>query len=447
MLISAVTLTNTTPSNAITTISTSATNSGVDSNAATTVYPLGDPDSSEPSGYAPPDADAMSGYALSYSNDFTGTTLPAGWEDFAGTPSGDPGSLWASSQVTISGGMVQLTTSPDSASTNGWVSGGVGQIGNPLTYGAFFVRSRMTGIGPTQVELLWPVAGWPPEIDFDETYGGDTSEEATLHYTSTNLEIHNELTIDMTQWHTWGVVWTPDSIIYTVDGNEWDSVTTPADIPDQPMNLDIQQQTWCESGFACPTASASTDGDWVTEYSPTSSSSPPPTTTTTTSTTTTTTTNPPTTTTTVTGAPSAPGSPPSAPSSPPVTASTPNTTTTTTANVVDHPSDESLTLNSFATNSTSLSHALRSKIARLAAVIRRDNDSEVILTGYSSVVRNRSEALAIARARAASVDAFLQERLARLDVSGVKIIVRGAISGGASVTASVRSRSVVALLR
>lgn len=436
-LISAFTFTNTTPSNAVTTISTSATNIGVDSDAATTVYPLGTPDSSEPSGYAPSSASAMSGYTQTYSNDFTGTTLPSGWTAYSGSAAGDPGSLWAPSQVTVSGGMVQLLTSQDPASSSGWVSGGVGQSGEALTYGAFFVRSRMTGAGPTQVELLWPTAGWPPEVDFDETYGGVILTQATLHYTSANLTIHNNLNIDMTQWHTFGIVWTPASMIFTVDGNEWASITTPSVIPDLPMGLDIQQQTWCSSGFACPTSSASTDVDWVTEYSPTSSSSSP----------TTTTTKPPTTTTTVGKTPSPPSSPPSTPTSPPVNMPTTTTTKFSTATVVSHPGDESLVLNSFATNSTSLSHALKLKTARLATLIRRDNDSEVILTGYSSVAGNRSAALAIARARAVSVDAFLQQRLAELHVLGVKIVVRGAISGGASVTANVRSGSVVALLR
>jgi len=432
-LISAVTLTNTTPSDAVSTTSTSATNTDDAANVATTPYPLGVADSSEPSGYAPSSADAMSGYTQTYSNDFTGTTLPAGWTAYSGAAAGDAGSLWAPSQVTVSGGMVQLLTSQDPASNNDWVSGGIGQSGESLTYGAFFVRSRMTGVGPTQVELLWPTTGWPPEIDFDETYGGVSAEEATLHYSSANLQIYNNLTIDMTQWHTWGIVWSPESIIYTVDGNEWASITTPADIPDQPMGLDIQQQTWCESGFACPTAPASTDVDWVTEYSPTGSSSPP----------TTTSTNPPTTTTTVAKAPPAPSSPPSAPISSPV----PAPTTTTTTPVAPLPTADLIVLNSFATNSTSLSRSLRARVARLATVILRDNDSEVTLTGYSTDVRDRSAALFIARARAVAVDAFLQERLAQLHVSGVKIVIRGAISGGASVTANVRSRSVVALLR
>src|ERR1019366_4442602 len=37
-------------------------------------------DQSEPSGQAPPSATAMAGYVQTYVNDFTGTSVPTGWE-------------------------------------------------------------------------------------------------------------------------------------------------------------------------------------------------------------------------------------------------------------------------------------------------------------------------------------------------------------------------------
>jgi len=74
----------------------------------------------------------------------------------------------------------------------------------------------------------------------------------------------------MTQWHTWGVVWTPSSITYTVDGTVWATVTNSADIPDTPMYLSLQSQTWCASDWACPTSPQSMQVDWVAEYSPNS---------------------------------------------------------------------------------------------------------------------------------------------------------------------------------
>jgi len=34
-------------------------------------------------------------------------------------------------------------------------------------------------------------------------------------------QIINNIQDDLTQWHTWGVIWSATSIIYTVDGQEW----------------------------------------------------------------------------------------------------------------------------------------------------------------------------------------------------------------------------------
>jgi beta-glucanase (GH16 family) len=135
-----------------------------------------------------------------------------------------------------------------------------------MTYGAYFVRSRVTGPGPSQVELLWPTQGWPPEIDFNETGGTTGGSSATLHFDSNNDQDQRTVTMNMTQWHTWGVIWTPTSVTYTVDGHAWGSVHVAAEISDVPMTLDLTQQTWCTSNWACPTAPQSMEVDWVAEY-------------------------------------------------------------------------------------------------------------------------------------------------------------------------------------
>jgi outer membrane protein OmpA-like peptidoglycan-associated protein len=228
-------------------------------------YPVGTADSAEPSGQAAPTISQIPGYRLSNVTNFAGSAIPTGWSRFSGPSAGDPGSSWLSNHVLVSGNMLQLNTSRSGGS---WISGGICQCDVHFKYGAVFIRSRLTGPGPTQVEMLWPVSGgWPPELDFVETYGGVSSAQATLHYTSANLQIHKNIDINMTAWHTWGVVWSPTAIDYTVDGKVWASITQPSAIPDQPMSLHIQQQTWCSSNMACPTSSQSTDVNWIAEYS------------------------------------------------------------------------------------------------------------------------------------------------------------------------------------
>jgi outer membrane protein OmpA-like peptidoglycan-associated protein len=272
--------------------------------------------------------------------------------------------LWARSHVVVNGGILQLNASQDPAFANAWVTGGVAQSAVANTYGAYFVRSKMTGAGATQVEMLWPTSGWPPEIDFNETRGGDSSSIATLHYGSSNLQDYRSITIDMTQWHTWGVIWSPSSVTYTVDGRVWGAITVAAEIPTQPMTLDITQQTWCSWGFACPTSPESTEVDWVAEYKASSASSE------------------------------------SVPTTAPV---------------------DTVAVSPFAPHSAILSVALKVKISRLANVIKANGDSKVRLVGYGDAVGSRSANVAVSRARALSVKSYLTLRLAALGVTGVSI--------------------------
>ena len=227
-------------------------------------------DATEPSGKAPPLANALAGYRQTYVTDFGGTSLPAGWGTYAGQPGGDVGTQWQPSHVVVSNGQLQLNAGFD-PTANEWITGGVSQNSVSTTYGAYFVRSRITAPGPTIVELLWPTQNvWPPEIDFNETYGATTSSMATVHFGTVNNVDHRTVSIDMTKWHTWGVVWTPTSLTYVVDGVVWGVVTQASEIPSIAMHLAIQQQTWCSQNFACPTAPASAVVDWVAEYAPTS---------------------------------------------------------------------------------------------------------------------------------------------------------------------------------
>lgn len=365
-----------------------------------TTYSVGTPSTSEASGEAPPTTSEIPGYQLSYVTNFPGNSLPAGWQKYTGSPAGDSSGQWSPSHVVVSNDMLQFNTFQDPQFNNAWVEGGASKYSAPHTYGAYFVRSRTTGPGPTQVELLWPTSGWPPEMDFNETYGGVTATQATLHYTNANLQIHTNLTIDMTQWHTWGVIWTPTSVTYTVDGSVWGTVTDAAAIPDQPMTLNLQQQIWCSSGFACPTVPESMDINWVAEY--------------------------------VTGT------------------NSPSTTTTSTVPDLTSTTPGPIMLGSFSENSVGLTSRVKVGIRHLAKVIVTRGDSTVTLTGYSNGVANQSRALVLSRERAINAKRYLDEQLASLNDHGVTVVVIGAgdtFTSTTSVNARVDSGRVVALLR
>lgn len=234
-------------------------------------YPVGVIDKSEPSGKAPPGPEALKGYSLSYVTNFPGTTLPAGWDVFTGVPGGDPGGQFGSAHVVVRNGMLQLSTWKDPTYKDKWVTGGVCQCGLSQTYGAYFVRSRVTSPGPNEVELLWPTSNvWPPEIDFNETATafGTTS---TVHFGETDEVDQRQLSINMKQWHTWGVIWTPRSITFVVNGQVWGTISVASEIANVPMTLDIEQRAMCQLHRQCPTKRTSMLVNWVAEYVPKSS--------------------------------------------------------------------------------------------------------------------------------------------------------------------------------
>ena len=238
----------------------------------TVVYPVGSPQPNEPSHLGPPLPSALRGYHREYVADFLGTALPPGWSTFTGVPGGDASTKFASAHVAVHAGMLLLRTWHDPKYPGfKWTSGGLCQCGHPLTFGAFFVRSRISNAGPNEVELLWPANNqWPPEVDFNESGQRWAATSGTVHHGtgSNDLRIQQNLPgIDLKRWHTWGVIWTPHSITYTLDGQQWGySITTPDAIPKLAMILDLEQRPGCAAGVACPPQNQTMLVDWVAEY-------------------------------------------------------------------------------------------------------------------------------------------------------------------------------------
>ncbi|HET9691985.1 MAG TPA: glycoside hydrolase family 16 protein [Acidimicrobiales bacterium] len=239
---------------------------------------------------APMPVGDLPGWHQTFADDFTGTALdPTLWGNpFAGEPGGDPAAWWDPSQVTVGGGLLTLSTTYTSGAPNGahWVSGGISlRDSRAQAYGKYELRMRGdAAYGVADIAMLWPVSGWPPEIDFYEdgwsAAGTRTGTSATVHWDGANYTFQvRQGTIDFTHWHTVGVEWTPGSIVYTVDGAPWATVTTTSiatagspdaanAVPSSPMVLHLQSQAlqgW--AGSQTPGRSAM-QVDWVVGYSP-----------------------------------------------------------------------------------------------------------------------------------------------------------------------------------
>ena len=246
--------------------------------STTTTQPLDDP-SGQPMPTTPP-----TGYQPLFVDDFTSSTLGSNWHEYSGDDfgvyNGQAGTTWDPSHVTVGNGLLTLRTyqDPTHAGPNSpWVEGGVALWPNSsLTYGEYLVRSRVTSAtGVTQVMTLWTDNTWPPEIDWNES-NGTNSSGATEWYNGTNGAMQIQAGpsgVDLTQWHTWGVITTPSTITYTVDGKVW--ATMPNNVT-TPTHLTLQQMIWpCADPYeTCPSSSTPPEVDmqidWVAVYSPTS---------------------------------------------------------------------------------------------------------------------------------------------------------------------------------
>ncbi|HET9691968.1 MAG TPA: glycoside hydrolase family 16 protein [Acidimicrobiales bacterium] len=221
-----------------------------------------------------------SGWRLTTYDDFSGARLDRSiwWGAYTGEPGGDPAAWWDPSHVATDDGLVLRTSRAMTPRGERWVSGGIGEVDSRAqVYGRYLVHMRTSpGLGISTVALLFPAAGWPPEIDFyeDGTTVSRTSTTATLHHGSANhLEQRTLSGIDLTRWHTFGVDWLPDQLRFTVDGRTW-AVITGSAVPHVPMTLDLQTQALTCTGSqpVCPDratpALVVAQVGWVAIYSP-----------------------------------------------------------------------------------------------------------------------------------------------------------------------------------
>lgn len=105
------------------------------------------------------------------------------------------------------------------------------------TYGYFEMRAILPqGAGFWPAFWLLPTSGaWPPELDVMEVVTRDpTSTHTTMHTSQTGSRVTTTAAhylSDVTKnWHTWGVKWTAETIVWYVDGVEIFRAPTPKDM-------------------------------------------------------------------------------------------------------------------------------------------------------------------------------------------------------------------------
>ena len=152
-------------------------------------------------------------------------------------------------------------------------------------YGRYAVRFKADPIdGYKMAWLLWPDSGkWPRdgEIDFPERNLLSDNVNGFVHHQGARHgsdQTSAKVAYDSSAWHTAVIEWSPDLVVFTLDGVEIRRITDR--VPRTPMHWVLQTETMLTSKRPPKTAAGNVQIDWVAawQYDPTAVAPPPPTT-------------------------------------------------------------------------------------------------------------------------------------------------------------------------
>lgn len=180
-------------------------------------------------------------WQLAFQDNFSGSTLNTkAWSVYNGPGNGSNGPR-SRTNVSVGNGILNLRTTL----INGrWYGSGVSAARvTTQTYGKYLMRIRFDkGYGVRATALLWPTSSWPPEVDFYEVSATDANRQTNMltnHFGANNRMQHAFVHgYNLSTWHVVGLEWTPNALVYTMDGKVVDTMT--GHVPHQQMWLGIQ---------------------------------------------------------------------------------------------------------------------------------------------------------------------------------------------------------------
>ena len=223
----------------------------------------------------------MSDFTQVFRDDFGGSSLDYSiWKaQYAGNY-GNGMFRWDPSQLEVGDGKLTIATEREGGS---WVSGGLSTIPDGQTYGSYEFRARIDpGQGTAGAILLWPSNNqWTDEVDIIETNKPGREQFAFTNHGTPNVSDY--IDVNVADWHTYRMDWTPGSLKLFVDGEQKSELTT--DVPSQPMSFGAQGMVlgaW-ETWFGGAPDGSTPDRveielDWVrvSAYTPSAGSDPEP---------------------------------------------------------------------------------------------------------------------------------------------------------------------------
>ena len=138
-----------------------------------------------------------------------------------------------------------------------------------LLYGMYEIRFKADPVpGYKTAWLLWPDSeNWNDgEIDWPEADLDSTFTASMHHVGDPQTEEFYTTNFSYTSWHTAIIQWTPQSVIFTLDGQVIGDDTNTSVIPSTPMHWVLQTETQLSGGPPSDSASGHVYIAWLTAY-------------------------------------------------------------------------------------------------------------------------------------------------------------------------------------
>ena len=179
---------------------------------------------------APMPVGNIPGWHQLFSDNFNGNRLNRSkWRLYWGHPGGDRAGWFDPRHVFVKHGLLVISAYRDRRNGGRWASGGVSSSpGLIQTYGKYEVRYPSTGVrgrarraADARQQLL---------AARDRLQRGQRQQPRrharTLHFGAHDTHWSASLkNVNLTQWHTLGVEWTPNKLQWTIDGRVWKTMT------------------------------------------------------------------------------------------------------------------------------------------------------------------------------------------------------------------------------
>lgn len=162
----------------------------------------------------------------------------------------------------VANGILTITGTADGT------TGGMSRL-SQQRYGKWEARVKTAGCSCYHpVLILWGTPGsWPQAGEVDYLESSNRSRNTMfVHYGTNNSQVSGSVALDMTQWHTYSVEWTPNYMAGYVDGQRFFYSTDKTIQPPSMVQATIQLDWFPGDVSADQHTGATMDVDWIKQY-------------------------------------------------------------------------------------------------------------------------------------------------------------------------------------